>query len=48
MAPIFTELSKKFERLMFLKVDVDEVQVIDPLHKRFGELCISANVHHLY
>jgi thioredoxin 1 len=27
MAPIFTELSKKFENLIFLKVDVDEVQV---------------------
>jgi thioredoxin 1 len=26
MAPIFTELSKKFENLIFLKVDVDEVQ----------------------
>jgi len=26
MAPIFAELSKKFENLLFLKVDVDEVQ----------------------
>jgi thioredoxin 1 len=26
MAPIFAELSKKFENLIFLKVDVDEVQ----------------------
>jgi len=26
MAPIFTELSKKFSNLIFLKVDVDEVQ----------------------
>lgn len=39
MAPIFTELSKKYDQLIFLKVDVDEVQVIDPLHKRFGEMC---------
>jgi len=28
MAPIFAELSKKFENLIFLKVDVDEVQVL--------------------
>jgi len=28
MAPIFAELSKKFENLLFLKVDVDEVQVL--------------------
>lgn len=27
MAPIFTELSKKYTDLVFLKVDVDEVQV---------------------
>jgi len=26
MAPIFLELSKKYENLIFLKVDVDEVQ----------------------
>ena len=26
MAPIFSELSKKYENLIFLKVDVDEVQ----------------------
>jgi thioredoxin 1 len=26
MAPIFTELSKKYDQLIFLKVDVDEVQ----------------------
>lgn len=34
MAPIFTELSKKFLNLIFLKVDVDEVQVL----KRYMQL----------
>ena len=48
MAPVFTELSKTYANLMYLKVDVDDVQVIDPLHKRFGEMCISTNVHHLF
>lgn len=27
MAPIFVELSKKYENIIFLKVDVDEVKV---------------------
>jgi thiol-disulfide isomerase/thioredoxin len=27
MAPVFTDLSKKYDILIFLKVDVDEVQV---------------------
>lgn len=41
MAPIFTELSKKYDQIIFIKLDVDEVQVIDPLYKR-------RNVHHLF
>lgn len=28
MAPVFAELSKKFTQLVFVKVDVDEVQVL--------------------
>lgn len=31
MAPIFADLSKKFEKLLFLKVDVDAVQVLPRL-----------------
>jgi hypothetical protein len=27
MAPVFSDLSKKYDLLIFLKVDVDEVQV---------------------
>jgi thiol-disulfide isomerase/thioredoxin len=30
MAPVFAELSRKFGQLVFVKVDVDEVQVLTP------------------
>lgn len=30
MAPVFAELSRKFGQLVFVKVDVDEVQVLIP------------------
>lgn len=30
MAPVFAELSRKFGQLIFVKVDVDEVQVLIP------------------
>ncbi|KAH8956929.1 hypothetical protein BDL97_07G067500 [Sphagnum fallax] len=42
MAPVFSDLSKKYDILIFLKVDVDEVQnqmLLSDMCIRFSHVC---------